>query len=237
MIIYVLHRTNLIICQTSYSYVQFIFQFCYVLVGLKVTDQFKNSIKNYKVPEKMWYWFSLMGTYIKFVKDKVYVVPRLHKEVEDLKTWIRDVLTTINTCILGRTWVKIGILTGWSPCDTYCPHWIAMSVWKTMCMYASNKINFTHFTWQCTIFNLIVRMIKDFWPTLYYKTLVSLKTGKGNDKVTDSWAPSTRSPPDLSLSTHTRARTRAHTHSSHKGHLGSANVWLKTYVPNLQVKG
>jgi hypothetical protein len=62
--------------------------------------------------------------------------------VEDLKTWIRDVITTINRGMhMGRT----GISTRCSPCDTGCPHSSALSVEKTLCMYPSNKISSTFF--------------------------------------------------------------------------------------------
>jgi hypothetical protein len=56
-----------------------------------------------------------------YVKDKVCAAKVT--AVEDLKTWIRDVITTINReRHAGSHMGRIGISTGCSLCDTGCPH-------------------------------------------------------------------------------------------------------------------
>jgi hypothetical protein len=66
--------------------------------------------------------------------------------VEDLKTRIRDVITTINRGMLARTWeeleFRLDVLRA-----TQGAHIEVRCVYekKTLCIYPSNKISFTFF--------------------------------------------------------------------------------------------
>jgi hypothetical protein len=79
-----------------------------------------------------------------YVKDKVYAVKVTG--VEDMKTWIRDVITTISRSMLAYTWEELEFwldilyVTYGSHIEV---HWVYEN--KTLCVYPSNKTTFTFF--------------------------------------------------------------------------------------------
>jgi hypothetical protein len=65
--------------------------------------------------------------------------------VEDMKTRIRDVITTINRGLLARTWeqleFQLDVLRATQDAHIEV-RWVSE---KALCMYPSNKISFTFF--------------------------------------------------------------------------------------------
>lgn len=60
---------------------------------------------------------------------------------------------------------RIAISTGWSSCGRL---WTALSVYKQLLhVYTHHITSDSHFSWQLVIFNWIVKLAKDVWPTVY----------------------------------------------------------------------
>jgi hypothetical protein len=99
-----------------------------------------------------------------YVKDKVYATKVTW--VEDPKTRIRDVVTTINRGMLACTWEELGFRL-----DVFVRHRVPTlkcaecikKLW--VCIYQIKLV--WHFPWKFIIFNFIVKLVRDFWPNLY----------------------------------------------------------------------
>jgi hypothetical protein len=67
--------------------------------------------------------------------------------------------------MLARTWEELEF---WLDvlCATQGAHIEVCWVYEKKFMYQSNKFG-SHFSWQFIMFDWIVKLVKDFWPTLY----------------------------------------------------------------------